>query len=246
MVRSFAFDNGYGDPVNTNEGSRARTNSTGDQPEIIRKLSAMFDDLKDMFGDRQNTAHNTNATPPSAAHQQDPVPEGKFTGSRTVHIEGVGALTATVSAQFHSRTRCTFKIKCYDPGILQQRINTTPQASRAIHKIGSFKDHYFNVQGGEWITLPFLQQGQKQGAMAFNCRLSSLKWDAVQQSIAVSVGKEDEYTLSPKLSNLLAELFSEEIVLSTGTCDEVAAFNSWLLRVHQDIEAHSRTRRMAP
>lgn len=256
MVR-FAFDNGYGDaaavPANGDEGPRTRTNSVGSQPEIIRKLSAMFDDLKEhltgnqMLHLRRNSNADANAAPANAPQEpEDPVPEGKFTGSRTVRIEGVGALTATISAQFHSRTNCTFKIKCYDPAILEQRINTAAQATREIHKIGSFKQLCFKVQGGDCLTLPKLQNGRKQGRMDFSCRLSGLKWDAVQQKIVVSVTKEDEYILSPKLSKLLEELFSQDVVLEAGTCDGVTRFNNWLLRTHQDIAAHAKTKRTQP
>jgi len=243
---NFAFDNGYGEAAagNSNAPNEA-SNAAMQQPQdgpIIRKLSAMFDDLKDMFKSEQPTYPD----PATAGTASDPVPEAKYTGSKTVTVEGVGAMTATISAQFHSATRCTFKCKCYDPDTLERRINTVGQSKRLIHKIGSIPFTSFKIEAGEWITLP-MQAGENQGEMNMGCHLSGLKWDRENgNSIGVDISTTDDLRLSPKMSTLFKELFKEPIDLNPGTCREVLRFNTWLVQANTDILVYSNTPRMNP
>jgi len=248
MVR-FAFDNGYGEGTAANannavvEAAAATRERAGSQDgPIIRKLSAMFDDIKELFdGNKSIRSPSLIETPPVS----DPVPEGKFTGSKTVTIEGVGAMTATLSAQFHDSKWCTFKVKCYAPETLQQRVNTAPQSKRLIHKLGSYSFCKYEVQFGEHITID-MQRGQNQGQMNYCCRLEDLGWHAEQQQIVVSIGTLDDLSLSTKMNSLLEELFREPITLEPGTCEEVVAFNAWIGRAAQDIQAYKETPRMNP
>merc|ERR1712072_1068250 len=166
------------------EVEEARERAGSQDGPIIRKLSAMFDDIKELFDGNKSIR---SPAPAETAAVSDPVPEGKYTGCKTVTIEGVGAMTATLSAQFHNPDLCTFKVKCYAPETLQQRVNTEPESRRLIHKLGSYSCCKYEVQFGEHIILD-MQRGQNQGQMNYCCHLENLGWHAEQQQIVVSIG----------------------------------------------------------
>jgi hypothetical protein len=123
------------------------------------------------------------------------------------------------------------------------------QSNRTILKPGTFKNTQFTVEAGEWISLPELQQGANQGKMDLGCRLNSLRWQQQQGLISIHISTSFsgiETGLPPGSKALLAELFSEPIVLHRGICGEVIRYNNWLIQSNEDIETHASTPRMNP
>jgi len=241
------FDNNYSDE---NAAGIANAHaSIGPVRQNIRKLSGMFDNLKQLFS--EDAAQNNEAPTNIAAAAPAPraVPEGRFTGCKTVRIGGVGALTIAVSCDFRTRTMCTFKVKCYAPETLDREVSTLAESNALVHKCGSYPRYAFRVIAGDIVTLPGLQNNKNQGKMEMGCRLHGMQWNEAQQQVVVDVkntyaeARKANVNIAPEL---LSEIFSEPIVLNAGTCEEIERFNNWTTQTNENARHFRKTERNQP